>query len=568
MKKTIAKNIAITFLVSAFVCFLSCAGKPQYGVRPAIVDDMDRDNIPMPKERQVSLYEDGIENVLGREIDDYFNLSRHIRLLTDNPKEAKNLNAFDEVPNSSWFTNRHYANRMSREALQRGPNKGPGPDMSGQLTVTGAKVEGVSPGFTIKDSKGDTYFIKFDIAGFPQLNTVSEVISTKFVHACGYNVPENYLSVLDPQKLRIAEGVTVFNEWGRRVPMTSDDLKTILQRANKSPDGTYRIVASKFLEGRPIGPFLYVGRRKDDPNDHIPHNHRRELRGYRVLAAWLNNFDTKANNTLDMYITENDAGYVKHHIIDFGTSLGASGYGVSARDRGHRGFFDVWDMIKRAVTLGFWVSPWEKEPRIITPSVGYFESRLFDPGHYAFIVPNPAFQDATGLDGFWGAKLIMAFTDDDISAIVETGEYARKQDEDYIVKTLIERRDKTGRYWYAKINPLDNFRITGTPAIEIAFEDLAVDAGFYKATDTKYRYRLRLNGENATDFITSSLPKIVLGEKTTQNLDAHSQGRGVICSIQVATIRAGKDNGKPVKVYFYYKSKEETPVLVALERES
>jgi len=46
------------------------------------------------------------------------------------------------------------------------------------------------------------------------------------------------------------------------------------------------------------------GTRKDAGNDHVPHNHRREMRGYKVIAAWLNSVDTKANNTLDMYVEE------------------------------------------------------------------------------------------------------------------------------------------------------------------------------------------------------------------------------------------------------------------------
>ncbi len=69
--------------------------------------------------------------------------------------------------------------------------------MSGPISIIKAKAEGVSPGFVMKDAKGEVYFVKFDIKGFPQLNTAAEVISTKFVYACGYNTPENYLSVLD-----------------------------------------------------------------------------------------------------------------------------------------------------------------------------------------------------------------------------------------------------------------------------------------------------------------------------------------------------------------------------------
>ena len=173
-----------------------------------------------PEVQKVSLHENAFENMLGREVDEYANISWHSRKLANNHKQAKNTNALDEVPNSSWFTNRNGKYPMSREELKRGPNKGTGPDLAGPLTIISAKVEGVSPGFTIKDRKGDVYFIKFDANGHPQLNTAAEVITSKFVYAAGYNAPENYLSTLDPKRLQIANDVTVKNRWGKDVPMT------------------------------------------------------------------------------------------------------------------------------------------------------------------------------------------------------------------------------------------------------------------------------------------------------------------------------------------------------------
>ncbi len=542
-----------------------CGTHKQYVRRPLITEENDRQDIPSPEAREISLFQDGIENIFGREIDDYGNLSGHMRKLTNNHKQAKNTNAFDEVPNSSWFTNRHHLQPMSLEALKRGPNQGDGPDPDGALTITGAKVEGVSPGFRIKDSKGITYFVKFDIKGFPQLNTAAEVVSSKFVYACGYNVPENYLSTLDPEKLQIGEGVTISDKWGRKVPMTLKFVKQILNRVQANPDGTYRIVASRRLSGKPLGPFRYVGRRKDDPNDRVNHNHRRELRGYRAIAAWLNNFDTKANNTLDMFVNENGKHFVKHYILDFATSLGSGGYGKASPSRGIRGTLDLAHVFKKTVTLGLYVEPWEKKPGIITPAVGYFDSDLFDPGSYAFIVPNPAFQRITELDGFWGAKIVMSFTDEQIRAIVNTGNYANLEDGEYIARTLMERRDKTGRYWFSKINPLDKFIISQNAdhSITVAFVDLAVTAGFAKDESSSYRHKLLQAEKELNDWqIVKASNQITLDSTTLAKATTD------ILTVQIET-RHNYNNkwSKYVKVHFYNPGENTAAAeLVAIQR--
>ena len=64
-------------------------------------------------------------------------------------------------------------------------------------------------------------------------------------------------------------------------------------------------MASRFIEGKLAGPFNYQGMRSDDPNDIVPHEDRRELRGLGVFAAWLNHHDTRAINSMDSLVVEN-----------------------------------------------------------------------------------------------------------------------------------------------------------------------------------------------------------------------------------------------------------------------
>ena len=74
----------------------------------------------------------------------------------------------------------------------------------------------------------------------------------------------------------------------------------MLRRADRAADGSYRAVAARAVPGRPLGGFRYYGTRSDDPNDIVPHEHRRELRALKVFGAWTNLVDMKAGNTLDV----------------------------------------------------------------------------------------------------------------------------------------------------------------------------------------------------------------------------------------------------------------------------
>ena len=73
-------------------------------------------------------------------------------------------------------------------------------------------------------------------------------------------------------------------------------------------------------------------------------------------------------------------------------------------------------------SLGLFAPDWEtvhcpKEMK----AVGNFTAAAFDPLAWKANYPNPAFVQMTPLDGYWGAKRVMSFRDDRISAIVEEG---------------------------------------------------------------------------------------------------------------------------------------------------
>ncbi|MFC1558064.1 hypothetical protein ACFL40_01780 [candidate division KSB1 bacterium] len=487
------RKVKILFILYAAVIF-SCSGSEKFHIPDPLPDD--RLSISPPEEKEINVVRGHLDKQVVMPLENLFKFSRIIYRLNGNPKQAMNINAFDEVPNSSWFTNRNAFKQMTLQEIARGPNTGNGPDTKGIWTIKRAKVQGVTPGFHIKDSKGDRYLIKFDPPGYIELNSGAEIVSTKLFHAIGYNVPENYVVYFDPDILKIDEDVEFTDKEGKKRLMKKNDLDEILKNVNYTSDGGIRATASKYIDSKKIiGPFRYEGTRDDDPNDIVPHEHRRELRGLRIIAAWLNHFDTKANNSLDVYVTENQRSYIKHYLIDFGSTLGSAAEGPMPAYIGFENMVDPNAIFVNFITLGLKVRPYEKSYKIKYPSIGHIESKNFSAHDYKFICPNPAFANMTNRDGFWAAKLIMSFTDEQLKTAVEQGQYSSPEAAAYLLKILIERRNIIGRYWFSRMNPLDKFEIRekGNGKQELYFVDLAVDTGLESKDQSSYKYLMGNN---------------------------------------------------------------------------
>src|SRR4030095_13842262 len=199
---------------------------------PLAVDRDNAINVGEPKRIKLNDYYDFLENTFSSP-------GNHPA------KPAANANTWGEVPDSSWFQNRHGRTRMSIEDLVRGPNTGSGPCMDRPWVVIDAKTEGITPGFSIRDSRGDVYVIKFDPVSNPEMATSAEVISTKFFYALGYNVPENYLVFFKRQELRVEGQAHISVGLGPDRHMTETDLDRLLAYVSVGPDNRYRAVASK-----------------------------------------------------------------------------------------------------------------------------------------------------------------------------------------------------------------------------------------------------------------------------------------------------------------------------------
>ncbi|MGE0462911.1 MAG: hypothetical protein AB7Q16_16230 [Vicinamibacterales bacterium] len=391
---------------------------------------------------------------------------------------ARNTNTIDEVPDSSWFTNRIGSRPMTEADVGRGPDTTNGP--AGRWTVVAGKSGGVRPGFTIVDAAGIRWFVKFDAPDFPEQATGAEVVATKLFWTLGYHVAETHVATLRRADLAVSPGATV-TIGGRKRRFTAADVERALALVHRNADGTYRAIASKAIEGRPVGEFLYYGTRADDPNDVVPHEDRRELRGMRVFAAWIDRKDAKPGNTLDTLVTVDGHTVVRHYLLDFGSSLGAAEVRPSEPWMSHAYLYEGRPLLGKLVGAGLPVEGWRTilYPRL--RGVGHFEADRFDPDTWKTLWPNAAYLRAGPDDTFWAARKLMAVTDGMIAAAVEAGHYSDPAARAYLTRTLIRRRDVIGRTYLARITPVVD--PTLNDAGLLTFHDAAVERGGAAAPD-------------------------------------------------------------------------------------
>ncbi len=385
---------------------------------------------------------------------------------------ARNINTIDEVPDSSWFTNRIGSRPITAEEVARGPAIGAPPDPSKWVLIR-EKTSGAHPGFTAIDAKGETWFLEFDTPHYPEGATAAVAIATKIFWALGYNQVESFITTFDPKKTTIDPKATVRRPSGKRTPFTHDDMNAILERVHRNPDGSYRAIAGRLLPGKILGGYQYKGTRPDDPNDLVPHEHRRELRALRVFGAWTNLTDLKAANSIDTLVTENGKTVIKHYLQDVGSTFGMCN-DFHEWDLSWEYFLDLARSRKRLFTLGFGLSPWQTVDYIEYPSVGKFEGTVWDPRTWRPQTPTTAYMELRDDDAFWAARRIAAFTDDLIRAAVHVGEFSDPAAEKYLADVLIQRRDKIKSIYLTAVNPIVNPRLD---ASGLTFENAAVTGG-------------------------------------------------------------------------------------------
>ncbi|MEI9951739.1 MAG: hypothetical protein WDO74_22860 [Pseudomonadota bacterium] len=285
---------------SRLVCALllcGCASPARFPLRQPLQRDPDQvPVVQIPEEYYSPFGWDAADQSVFRPLARFF--------AVDPAGQAVNVNALDEVPDSSWFENRLGKTALSPADVARGacPEQELDPSApDGSWLIDKGKDNGANPGFRISVAGLGRFMLKSDPSAEPDRATGATSIASRVYHAVGYYAPCDSVVYLRPSLLKLKPGLTVTNNEGTTKPFDEARLKDLLEHASHR-NGLVRMVASRWLPGKPLGPYRYSGRRSDDPNDVIAHEDRRELRGARLIAAWLGHFDTREQNTMDVFM--------------------------------------------------------------------------------------------------------------------------------------------------------------------------------------------------------------------------------------------------------------------------
>ncbi len=121
-------------------------------------------------------------------------------------------------------------------------------------------------------------------------------------------------------------------------------------------------------------------------------------------------------------------------------------------------------LVKNLIGLGIYSPPWQRASFPNIHGTGRFEYETFDPRLW---MPNfnlAPLANALPDDKYWAAKQVMAFTDDDIRALVKSGEYSDPRAVEWLSECLDQATRQNREGILLRCSPAGRIQNRGWPA--------------------------------------------------------------------------------------------------------
>jgi hypothetical protein len=433
-----------------------CSGytPARFAERPPVTDAGDDAPIALPHWRWVPEPVYLSEIYLHRPVREALDLSLY--------PDAGDVNSFDEVARSTWFTPRAF----DIGSMARGPET-VGPPLPPFTVVPEGLMAVASGGFSIADSRGQKYEVALDPPDRPEMRTAATTIAARLFWALGYNTPPVFVFRARAEDFWRSEGA-------------APDVLALLKSGAPAVAGYYRLAAVAWPAGVVLGYAPESGVRGDDPNDLIPHQNRRTVRALKVFASWLALEGLGPSKTVDRYLGAPGEGHVVHYVVGLDEALGAANVArvtdAPPAEGGGSPFI-------RLITLGLYPNPAPQPTQSDIPAVGELDPDV-DPSAFAPPLPYEPADRLLGPDGYWAAKRMVELSSSHIALAIDAGRISDPRAQRAIQAALEARRTKVMTYWFGRVTPLEVVSAAGT---KLVVRDEAVHHGFATHDSTDYR---------------------------------------------------------------------------------
>ena len=393
---------------------------------------------------------------------------------------AQGVNTLGEVMDGDWYVNRHGTRRMTLGRIAARPGPRPAARLDVALAACSSSSHSASTRACWSPTASATSISSASIRSATEgLATGAQMVASQFFYALGYHVAENYIVRFDRARLVVDETGQAVSSAGHARALAADDIDRFLKAVPEGKARTYRAVATRLPEvrGALLGPYQMWGTRSDDPNDTVLHEHRRDLRGMFVFAAWLNVSNVRAVSTQDILATVDGVPRIRHYVVGPHqvarqrhvrrpeAGMGRQRAGAPAAGRGRQEHRQPWTGDARVDAREELRSAGSRQVR-----QQHLRPRVVDAGRSAAPVRRIACRTTrSGPRGrSWRSPTrtsARSCRPANTASRQRTGSPRRS----------IERRNRIGRAYFARVLPLDHIRVDGNA---LAFDDLGVTNGF------------------------------------------------------------------------------------------
>jgi len=174
------------------------------------------------------------------------------------------------------------------------------------------------------------------------------------------------------------------------------------------------------------------------------------------------------------------------------------------------------------------------------------------------------FDNLTDIDAFWAARLILSFTKEDLRNIIQTAEYSDPMTNEYMLRTLWERRQIVAHHWLAKTDALSDFSVrTSGQGVALTFHDLMVEHASALIDFTEYTYQVK-GKDYKSPKMTVTSREITIDRETLGAATEHGSTDTPV-EVSIWTHRRNFTS-EPVKVYFNWSPDRQQLTIRRIDR--